>query len=311
MGIFLQLVILFIYNGIEQLSPFPSHYVYVIADKNGLFAINTSTKSSSTRFATAEEKQVLFDIIKANGYRWNFQAHKLEKLIIPNFKKGDKVRVKDGVDYRTINDVCDTFYTLVPTGKLEFIDQNNWELVPDIKPIFKVGDRVKNKTDIWSANRTIKSYVKDIGYFTTINDWIRIEDQDNWELVAESTFKKGDRVKHKESGIYCTIGDYAEGLKGYHTSIGLCIADKDVDSWELAPNKFDINTLKPFKSNVLVRDADHYEWEGAVFGRYDGKAFFAIGGINWKYCIPYEGNEHLFGTTNDCADFYKIWNDEG
>lgn len=52
-----------------------------------------------------------------------------------------------------------------------------------VKPKFKVGDRIKNKTDIWLANRTIKSYDKNIGYFTTINDWVRIEDQDNWELV--------------------------------------------------------------------------------------------------------------------------------
>ena len=27
----------------------------------------------------------------------------------------------------------------------------------------------------------------------------------------------------------------------------------------------------------------------------------------WKQCIPYEGNEHLLGTTDDCDDFYKNW----
>lgn len=26
-----------------------------------------------------------------------------------------------------------------------------------------------------------------------------------------------------------------------------------------------------------------------------------------KQCIPYKGNEHLLGTTNDCNDFYKTW----
>lgn len=70
---------------------------------------------------------------------------------------------------------------------------------------------------------------------------------------------------------------------------------------------FDINTLKPFESKVLVRDVDHYEWEGAIFGRYDGKKFFTIGGLDWGCCIPYEGNEHLFGTTDDCDDYYKVW----
>jgi hypothetical protein len=27
----------------------------------------------------------------------------------------------------------------------------------------------------------------------------------------------------------------------------------------------------------------------------------------YKQCIPYEGNEHLLGTTNDCDNFYKTW----
>ena len=97
------------------------------------------------RLATEEEKQKLFDAIKANGYKWNFETKTLEKLIKPIFKKGDKVQVKNGVsEPRTINDVYDTFYTLIPTGKLYVIDQDNWELVPNkfdintLKPFDKV-----------------------------------------------------------------------------------------------------------------------------------------------------------------------------
>ena len=30
-------------------------------------------------------------------------------------------------------------------------------------------------------------------------------------------------------------------------------------------------------------------------------------GTYYNQCIPYEGNEHLLGTTNDCDDFYKTW----
>jgi hypothetical protein len=76
---------------------------------------------------------------------------------------------------------------------------------------------------------------------------------------------------------------------------------------KLIKSKFDITALVPFESKVLVRDTDHYEWEGAVFGRYDGNTFFTIGGVDWRYCIPFEDNKHLFGTTNDCDDFYKTW----
>lgn len=44
-----------------------------------------------TRLANEEEKQKLFDAIKANGYRWNPETKTLEKLIVPKFKVGDKI----------------------------------------------------------------------------------------------------------------------------------------------------------------------------------------------------------------------------
>lgn len=79
------------------------------------------------------------------------------------------------------------------------------------------------------------------------------------------------------------------------------------NEWELVPNKFDITILKPFESKVLVRDVDHNVWEAAIFGRYDGEKVFVVGGIDWNQCIPYEGNEHLLGTNNDCDVYYKNW----
>jgi hypothetical protein len=44
------------------------------------------------RLATEEEKEKLFDAIKANGYHWNAETKKLEKL--PKFKVGDRIRSK-------------------------------------------------------------------------------------------------------------------------------------------------------------------------------------------------------------------------
>ena len=45
------------------------------------------------RFATEEEKQKLFQAIKANGYKWNYETKTLEKLVEPKFKVGDKAFV--------------------------------------------------------------------------------------------------------------------------------------------------------------------------------------------------------------------------
>lgn len=128
------------------------------------------------------------------------------------------------------------------------------------------------------------------------------------EKQVEPIFKVGDKIKHKEETKWtCTIARVEDRyyVNGHPTCFTLPF-DKQ-DEYELIPNKFDITTFKPFESRVLVRDVGHNEWEGAVFGRYDGNSFFTIGGIDWKYCIPYEGNEHLLGTNNDCSEYYKFW----
>ena len=126
-----------------------------------------------------------------------------------------------------------------------------------VEPRFKVGDKIKNKCPNFRGERIIAN-CNDAGYFTTINDWIDIEDQDNWELVS---------------------------------------------------NKFDITTLKAFDSRVLVRMDNYDLWKPAVFGFVDKSSgvFYVSGGNSYIQCIPYDRNEHLRGTTNDCDDFYKTW----
>ena len=81
-------------------------------------------------------------------------------------------------------------------------------------------------------------------------------------------FKVGDKIKHKDSGIYCTLGEYSEGISAYRTNIGLSLTYKDMEQWELVPNKFDIDTLVPFESRVLVRNGDRDIWKPAIFGCY-------------------------------------------
>ena len=48
------------------------------------------------RLATEDEKKELFDAIKEHGYKWNEETKTLEKLIVPKFKDGDKVTIKEG-----------------------------------------------------------------------------------------------------------------------------------------------------------------------------------------------------------------------
>ena len=48
------------------------------------------------------------------------------------------------------------------------------------------------------------------------------------------------------------------------------------------------------------------EWVATFYSHYSNNKFYGCG-MCCDQCIPYEGNEYLCGTTNDCDDFYKTW----
>lgn len=70
--------------------------------------------------------------------------------------------------------------------------------------------------------------------------------------------------------------------------------------------KFDISTLKPF-DKVLVRNRCNHLWITDLFSYISKSKQFVCIVHTTNQCILYEGNEHLLGTSNDCDDFYKIW----
>ena len=132
--------------------------------------------------------------------------------------------------------------------------------------------------------------------------------------MVKPNFKVGDRIRHKASSRISTIIDIGDGLyitgNGNITegSIPFSVAESD---FELI-TKFDISTLIPFESRVLVRDDSDECWNPAIWAfkrenKDDIYSFVVVGGNDFVCCIPYEGNEHLLGTTIDCDGFYKTW----
>lgn len=74
---------------------------------------------------------------------------------------------------------------------------------------------------------------------------------------------------------------------------------KDQRDW----SKFEVPGQKPkyqFKpfDKVLVRDCDTETWGCNLFGYIDKDGDYMCVNGPWSQCIPYEGNEHLLGTTN-------------
>ena len=60
--------------------------------------------------------------------------------------------------------------------------------------------------------------------------------------------------------------------------------------------------FKPFEK-VLVRDSYDDVWRASFFSHIkenDGR--YVTTCVTWKFCIPYEGNEHLLGTNKNVDD---------
>ena len=217
---------------------------------------------------------------------WELLSDKVEPL----FKVGDEIVKKNGItNSYIVQSVNDEYYGLqLPdksgVGVLPTKDQDDWMVISS-KPKFKVGDEVYNKkTDV--VGTISKIYDDEKEYMVNLKKggitYICFEHENCWDLVSnkvEPKFKIGDKIKKKDDIDYRlrTI----ESINNNHYIIktpdwfdNCYITDKlpfdCQNEYELIhSNKFDINNLKPFESRVLVRDTDHYEWEGAVFGRYD------------------------------------------
>jgi len=59
-------------------------------------------------------------------------------------------------------------------------------------------------------------------------------------------------------------------------------------------------SFKPF-DHVLVRDFDEEEWVIDIFSHRDDNLAYRYQCLKsfWHQCLPYEGNEHLLGTTGE------------
>lgn len=58
--------------------------------------------------------------------------------------------------------------------------------------------------------------------------------------------------------------------------------------------------LEPFQK-VLVRDNENQEWRASFFSHmatYKDRPIYVTTVLAYYECLPYEGNEHLLGTTN-------------
>lgn len=125
--------------------------------------------------------------------------------------------------------------------------------------------------------------------------------------------------KRNQDGHYGDIVDYRLATKEEKQKLFDAIKENGY-KWnpetktleKLIEQKFDITTLKPF-NKVLVRDTNRQVWTADLFSHIMSntnpnlRTTFVCVGHYPDQCIPFEGNEHLLGKTDDCDEFYKTW----
>lgn len=163
-------------------------------------------------------------------------------------------------------------------------------------------DRLANKKE----KQKLFQAFKDDGYYWN-------NETKTLEKLIEPIFKINDNIQSKDIKSPVKIVDIKDGKYIFENGDKLDINLQN--RWEFVSNKFDINRLIPFESKVLVRDSPNEKWKPAIWGFYDNddedySQYIIESGIEYNYCIPYKGNEHLIGTINECERYYKTWEDE-
>lgn len=118
------------------------------------------------------------------------------------------------------------------------------------------------------------------------------------ELVSVYDKKYPIVCSHKVNNVeyYRTFTEEGK-CRDYNAELML-YPSRDQRDW----NKFGVteqetkHQFKPFEM-VLVRDEDDRNWTCNFFSYINDYGEYICIDSYWKQCIPYEGNEHLLGTT--------------
>ena len=137
-------------------------------------------------------------------------------------------------------------------------------------------------------------------------------DYQELELPIEPCFKVGDKIEATIYGIKrrVTIREVDKTNRCYFGTLEECIGFSEQDQWHLVPKPhYDIANFKPF-DKVLARDTENEKWVASLFSNFEYGAFphkFVCIDTCYTQCIPFEGNEHLLGTTDMPSEEYINW----
>ena len=146
----------------------------------------------------------------------------------------------------------------------------------------------------------------------------------------EPTFKEGDVIVDSDGYLFLSTGVIKDDkiqvcclfTDGTFVNCGVSMHPSPISSLKLASvddrnNVYSLLVKKGYKydkklhnivkqdfkpfDRVLVRDKDTDPWKADIYLDYEGEnrcCRYKCARMNYVFCIPYEGNEYLLGTTN-------------
>ena len=132
--------------------------------------------------------------------------------------------------------------------------------------------------------------------------------------IEEAPYEVAFMTKRKTPITFTPSGKYIDSFDGECT----IFPSRDQRDWSKFERfwdkpkveKFDPHTLHPF-DKILARDGDRHIWTCALLSHIDdlNEEYKVItDGTCYTWCIPYnDETKHLVGTTDDCPEFYKWW----
>lgn len=136
----------------------------------------------------------------------------------------------------------------------------------------------------------LKKFPKGTKLYSPIYGKIELVDVEDNELYSITCVT--------QKGNYKTFTSEGKIFNDYTDSECVLFPSKDQRDW----SKFGLtdheakHQFKPF-DKVLVRDYNDNEWKCDFFSNMNEHGYYNCINSWWHQCIPYEGNEHLLGTT--------------
>lgn len=251
-----------------------------------------------------------------------------ECLLFPSKDQRDWYKFRLPVKKGDIMMIPNSNYTFIATGELYDNISPKYICGINLCGVFEISSNKRGwTTDFYipaseKAKKELFNKMAEAGYRWNANT-LELEE-------IKPKFKEGDVLIDKDNTLFLTTGVieddkiqvYRLFINGTFIDCGVSMCPVPISSLKLAPitdrnkcystlvkkgYKYDKkqHTLvkqeyKPFEK-VLVRDNTNEKWSINIFSYYDEEnedfPYICLSSC-YYYCIPYESNEHLLGTTN-------------